>query len=466
MHLIPMRLQRIAPSRAASGLGARICNFGMYTAGFLAVVNISIMYLVLRQVETHLHARVADQQWILSIYPLMEGGFTLALGVLGDSYGCKRVLGAATWLFIIATLACAVAPTAGMLIVGRGVQGIAGAALLSLPLAILIDLQPDPSNNLRIVQLFATVAAIAAGLAPLIGGALVTWFGWPSVFYFSAVLALVVLAALWFAPDTSSHRVTRFDVRGQVTAILACLAISYALIEGNARGYGSPQIVAAFCLAAAAAALFLLVERRTQYPMVNLRYFRVAAFDASLLVAAIVNFGWYGLMLLTTFYLQHASHLREIAVGAYLMPCNVAYFIANLYSARLARRSGMPVLLIAGFAVSVLGMAWMLLLAQQSPPWHIAAALGISGFGWGVISTPATSLGMSAVRSSDEGFASGTLALSRSLSGVFGIAVLGALSLHLAAAVCILLTFVFATAGAGMLRASGRLIYCTHEDDR
>jgi len=418
MQLIPLRLERSRFSRTPAAGNAWIARFGMYTAGFLAVVNISIMYLALPQMEARLGAGIADQQWILSIYPLMEGGFTLASGVLGDAYGRKRVLGASTWLFIAATLACAFAPDPAALIVARGVQGIASAALLSLPLAILIDMLPDPSQNVRTIQMFATVAGLAAGLAPLIGGVLVTYLHWPSVFYFSGLLGILVLAGLRYCNERRGESRLRLDLPGQVSSILACLAISYGLIEHEAL---------AFAAGAALSALFIAVELRSPQPMVNLRYFRVRRFDASLLTVAIVNFAWYGLMLLVTLYLQQIMHLREIVVGLYLMPCNAAFFVANLYSARICRFLGMPLTLVVSFAVSLGGTAWLATIHSLSAPWEASLALGLAGFGWGIISTPATSMGMAAVRRSDEGFASGTLALSRSLCGVFGIAVLGSL---------------------------------------
>jgi DHA2 family methylenomycin A resistance protein-like MFS transporter len=416
LHLIPLRPRPadVHPPRR----DARVVQFGMYTAGFLAVVNISIMYLALPQMESRLGASLSQQQWILSIYPLMEGGFTLASGVLGDLYGRKLVLTASTWLFVLATIGCAFAPSAGALIVARGVEGIASAALLSLPLAMLIQTLPDPSRNMRTIQLFATVAGLAAGFAPLIGGALVTYMGWKSVFYFSALLGIVVLATLRGADECCAKDRPRLDVGGQVTSTLACLAISYALIE---------HVAWAFAAGAALAALFVVIELRSAQPMVDLRYFALRRFDAALLVVAAVNFAWYGLMLLVTLYLQHIMHLREIVVGLYLMPCNAAFFAANLYSERICRALGMPLTIIASFAVSLGGTAWLALVHGQSPPWHASLALALAGIGWGLASSPATSMGMAAVRARDEGFASATLALCRSLFGVFGIAVLGSL---------------------------------------
>jgi len=416
LHLIALR-PRPADVRALPR-DARVVQFGMYTAGFLAVVNISIMYLALPQMESRLGASLSQQQWILSIYPLMEGGFTLVAGVLGDLYGRKLVLALSMWLFVLATIACAFAPSAGALIVARGVEGIASAGLLSLPLAMLIQTLPDPSGNMRTIQMFATVAGLAAGFAPLIGGALVTYLGWQSVFYFSAIIGIVVLASLRGAAECSANERPRLDIGGQVTSTLACLAISYALIE---------HVAVAFAAGAVLAALFVVIERRCAQPMVDLRYFALRHFDAALLVVAAVNFAWYGLMLLVTLYLQHIMHLREIVVGLYLMPCNAAFFGANLYSERFCRAVGMPVTVVAGFAVSLGGTAWLALVHGQSPPWHASAALALAAVGWGLTSSPATSMGMAAVRARDEGFASATLSLCRSLFGVFGIALLGSL---------------------------------------
>lgn len=399
----------------------------MYAAGFMAVVNISLMYLAVPNIEATLGGGIADQQWILSIYPLMEGGFTLAGGTLGDLYGRKRILAVSTWLFLVASIACALAPNVGALIVARGVQGIAGAPLLSLPLAILVELLSDPADNVQTIKNFATIAGLAAGVAPLIGGLLVHWFSWPAVFYFSAALSVLVLAGLAFCPDDGAGESAALDMPGQTLSILACLAFTFALIEGNAAGWNSAMILTAFGVAAAGFALFVLVEARSRAPMVNLRYFRLRMFDVSLLTLGVVNFGWYGIMLLATLFLQHVLRQNAVAAGLYLMPCNAAYFAVNLFSSRIAGRLGAAAAVVLSFAVSLGGIAWLITLTAASPPWQVAAALGIAGIGWGIICTPATSFGMAAVRLSDEGFASGTLALSRSLFGVFGIAVLGSI---------------------------------------
>lgn len=414
-----------------------MARFGMLLAGFMAVVNISIIYLALPSIERALHAGIAEQQWILSVYPLMEGGFTLAAGTLGDLYGRKLILSLTTVLFVLATLGCALAPNAAVLIAMRGLQGLGGAALLSLPVAILVQMLADPSDNEETIKTFSTVAGLGAVAGPLIGGVAVRFFGWPSVFYLSVVMGAAVLATLPFVRESERNPSLRLDAAGQMLSIFSFLAISFALIEGNAIGWSSFPILAAFALSVLGFSLFLRVERRAAQPMIHLRYFKLRSFDVSLLTIGTINFGWYGIMLLCTLFLQNALHQSPMLAGFYLMPSNIAFFIANLYSSTIQNRIGERAILIASFAISLCGIAWLGTLGAGSHPWGVSAGLFVAGVGWGLIFTPAASLGMAAVDAADEGFASGAIALSRSLFGVFGIAILGSVlsaALHRAGA--------------------------------
>lgn len=422
-----MPVFRTSVANQSRRMTMRTAKFGMYLAGFMAVVNISVIYMALPSIERGLHAGIADQEWILSIYPLMEGGFTLACGTLGDLYGRKRILTLTTWLFVIATLACALAPTASLLILARGLQGLGGAALLSLPVAILVQMLPDPAQNEDTIKTFSTVAGLGAVAGPVIGGVLVHWFGWPAVFYLSVVMGLVVLATFPSVTESKRDPSLRVDGLGQFLAILSFVAISFALIEGNANGWASPVIIGAFAVSIVGLVLFLFVERRVKQPMVHLKYLKERPFDVSLLIIGIVNFAWYGLMLLCTLFLQNVQHQTAIQAGFYLMPSNVAFFLANQYSSQLERLIGQRAIVLLSFAISLAGIAWLAAIGVQSASWQVSAGLFVAGIGWGLIFTPAASMGMGAVASSDEGFASGAIALSRSLFGVFGIAVLGSL---------------------------------------
>jgi len=398
----------------------------MYVAGFVAVANIGAIYLALPSLEDALHANPAHQQLIAGIYPLMEGGFAIASGTLGDTFGRKRVLGISTAIFLIASLLCAFAPTAPFLIAARALQGIASAALLSLPIAILVQMRPDPKEAADAIKRFTLIVGVAAGATSLIAGLLVQPFSWPGIFTFSAALAAVVLVLLPATQENACDPEQHADFLGQALSILVLLAISFVVM--NARLDVSREILfGAFGIGVTALALFLLVERRATHPMLHLRSFDRRRFEVSVLTLGIVNFAWYGLMLLCTLLMQRVMGQDPFAVGLYLTPSSIAFFVANAYSNELARRAGMLVAIGVSFGISLAGMAWLMLLPVAAAPWHVGAALTVAATGWGLICTPATALGMSSVTSADEGFASAVLVLARSLFGVFGVAVLGTL---------------------------------------
>lgn len=433
----------------------------MFVAGFVAVANISAIYLALPSLEDALRVTPHEQQWIAGIYPLMGGGFALAAGTLGDVYGRKRVLGVATAIFAIASLLCAVAPGALFLIVARALAGISSAALLSLPIAILVHMLDDPADNADIIGLYTLVVGIAAGATPLIAGSIVQWFSWPGIFVASAGLALLVLIGLPAADENARSDAPQPNVVGQGLSVLAVLAISFVVINARA-GFARELLFGALGTGIIALALFVWMERRSNHPMLRFERFDRRPFYAAVLTLGIVNFGWYGLLLVCTLLMRRVMGQGPFEVGLYLTPSSVAFFIANAYSASIARRTGMAFASGLSFALSLGGIAWLALLPDTAAPWHVAAALVVTGIGWGVICTPATALGMAAVDARDEGFASAALVLSRSLFGVFGVAVLGTLldaylvdlehytdalffrGVRAASAVCFILTLVFA----------------------
>lgn len=440
----PTRARRAAIARAA-----------MYLAAFIAVANISTMYLALPGIDRAFHGGNDEQEWIVGIYPLMEGGFALAAGTLGDVFGRRRVLAAGTILFLLGSVACMFAPNGDALVLERALQGIGSAAMLALPVAILVQMLPNPRDNAGAIKTFTLVVGIGAGAAPLIAGFVVQWFSWTGLFGVSAVCALLVLGGLFAVEENTCAPSPTVDIWGQGLSVIALLAISYAVIQGKGLAIEPGSLLAVLGVALVAVVLFVLVERRVKNPAVPLKYFDRRGFNVALLALGVVNFGWYGLMLVATMALEFPMHQGPIAIGLYLTPCNAAFFIANAYSARLEVRAGVTAAIAAGFAVSLAAMAWMAFPSAMFAPWAIAAALCVAGAGWGLLCTPATSLGMASVGDADEGFASAMLVLSRSLCGVLGVAVLGEMFVRgprEAATACFVLTLVCGVALVAGLR--------------
>ncbi|MDQ2991354.1 MAG: MFS transporter [Candidatus Eremiobacteraeota bacterium] len=406
----------------------RLGGLGMYLAFFVALLNVSVMYLAVPKVMETFHTDLSVQQWFIGVYPLLQGGFMLAAGTLGDLVGRRGVLTVATAVFVVASIASAFAPNVDLLIVLRGIEGLCSAALIALPPAMLISLLPHGADDGPTIKRIGMWGGIAGGLAPVIGGAIVAEYSWPGVFWMSALLGIVVLVFLALDPrEEAVERGKRFDVWGQLFSISGFVLISYALIDGDAQGWGSLPIVAAFAIGAAALWAMVAYETHSRHPMIQVRYFKRRKFNVSLVILGIVNFAWYGLFLLCAVFLQEVRHDGPFLSGIFLLPCNATFFAANIASVWFARRFGMVQTAAISFMITLVAMAWLGIMSVDTHGWQIAAALGVAGIGWGLIVTPGTALGMEAVPDKDEGFASATQALVRALFGVFGVALLGSI---------------------------------------
>jgi DHA2 family methylenomycin A resistance protein-like MFS transporter len=407
---------------------ARLGGFGMYLAFFVALLNVSVMYLAVPKLIASFDVDLSLQQWFIGIYPLMQGGFMLATGTIGDLVGRRRTLSIATAVFAISSIASAIAPNITFLIFARAVEGLSSAALLSLPPAMLVSLLPHGSDEGPTIKRIGVWGGIAGGLAPVIGGVVVQWFSWPGVFWLSALLAIAVLVFLGLDPRVeTAGRGKKFDFAGQVLSIGSFLLLSYALIDGDAQGWASMPILAAFGIGGLALWAFVAVETRIAHPMIHIRYFTHRKFNISLTIIGVVNFAWYGLFLLCSVFLQEIRHEDAFWAGIFLLPCNATFFVANLASVWFARRFGFAQAMAVSAVLTLSGIAWLATLNASSQAWQVGAALAITGIGWGLAVTPATALGMEAVPNSDEGFASATQALVRALFGVFGVALLGSI---------------------------------------
>lgn len=447
-HLLVLQPQPCAAA-PTGGRRALVARIAMYLAGFIAVANLSTIYLALPGIDHAFHGGNDEQEWIVGIYPLMEGGFALAAGTLGDVFGRRRILAIGTIVFLLGSLACMFAPNAAALVFARAFQGIGSAAMLALPIAILVEMLPNPRDNANAIKSFTLVVGIAAGAAPLLAGFLVQWFSWTGIFGFSALLALVVCLGLFAVEENTCAPSKTVDFLGQGLSVVALLALSYVIIKGKGLAIAPGSLMAVLGIAIVAIALFILVERRVANPAVPLKYFDRRTFNVALLTLGVVNFGWYGLMLVCTMALERTMHQSPVAIGLYLTPCNAAFFIANAFSARIERRAGIAAAIAISFAVSLAAMVWLAVPGAMFAPWPLSAALCIAGIGWGLACTPATSLGMSSVGTADEGFASAMLVLSRSLCGVIGVAVLGEMFVrgtHSAAIACFTLTLIAGSA--------------------
>src|SRR4029077_18895220 len=238
-------------------------------------LDVTIVNTALAAIGTSLGGGVAELQWVVSAYTIAFAAFILTAGALGDRIGAKRIFMAGFALFTAASLACALAPNAALLIAARCAQGLAAAILVPDSLALLSHAYPDDKARGRAVAIWAAGASLALTAGPLVGGGLIVLVGWRSIFLVNLPIGLAGLWLAWrYADETTRSPQREIDLPGQLAAIAALGCLAGAIIEGGSLGWSHGFVIAGFIAATVLAILFVLRERRASQPMLPLSLFR------------------------------------------------------------------------------------------------------------------------------------------------------------------------------------------------
>jgi DHA2 family methylenomycin A resistance protein-like MFS transporter len=405
--------------RPAVALTAAVLTF------FVITLDAVVVNVALPSVRAELGGGITGLQWVVDGYTLMFAALLLSAGALSDRIGAGRALGAGMLLFVAASAACGLAPTLGVLVAARFVQGAAAAVMMPASMALIGHAFPDPKRRARAVGVWAMGGAVASSSGPVVGG-LLTLSSWRLIFALNlpvGVLALVLLARTARSP----HHDHPFDRAGQLTAVLAMGGLTYGAIEAGEAGFTSPRVLTAFALAAVALAGFLVAQARGAHPMVPPDLFR----SRTVVVAVVVGFafivGYYGLPFVESLFLQQVRHLSPLATGAVFLPMMLIGAALTPFSARLTERVGVRTMVTGGLLAMVTGLVAIALLPASAPVWTTAVLMVLLGAGGPLVMPPLTGALLNAVPAHRAGVAGGVFNSSRQLGGALAVAVFGAL---------------------------------------
>jgi DHA2 family methylenomycin A resistance protein-like MFS transporter len=413
-----------APSKLATSLTLAAMSLGYG----VVQLDVTIVNTALNAIGMSLGGGVAELQWVVSAYTIAFAAFILTAGALGDRIGAKRVFMAGFAIFTAASVVCAVAPNASVLIAARCIQGLAAAILVPNSLALLRHAYRDEKARGRAVGVWAAGASLALTAGPLVGGALIALVGWRSIFLVNLPIGLAGLWLTWrFAGETTSSRQREIDLPGQIAAIAALGSLAGAIIEGGARGWSDPFVIAGFVASAIFAVSFIWREARAPQPMLPLSLFRHRMFAATSAVGLLVNVAFYGLIFVLSLYFQQVNGLSAFATGLAFVPMLAAVLPVNLIAPRVAERIGAPATISAGAVLAARGCLAMLGIDAGTSYWALCAQLVAMGAGLGLLVPPLTSTLLGSVEKSRSGIAAGVLNATRQTGSVLGVALFGAL---------------------------------------
>jgi DHA2 family methylenomycin A resistance protein-like MFS transporter len=397
-------------------------------AYFMVILDATIVNVALPDVQGDLGASVGTLQWVVDGYTLSFAALLLTGGTLADRLGARRVLLAGLGAFTAASVACALAPSAGFLVAARVVQGASAAATVPASLALLRAAYDSPAARARAVGAWGAVAGIAAASGPVLGGVLVTGAGWRTVFAVNVPVGVAAVALVLRAlPDVAPQgRRGGLDLPGQVLAALSLTAIVAALIQSG----GLAPVLAVAVLAVAGlvgAAAFLVVERRSPNPMLPLGLCRRPRFAAPNVVGLLINLGFYGQLFAFNLFLQGTRGLSALAAGAALLPEGIFVSLSSALSGRLSARMGVRPVMLGGLTLGACGLAGLALCGRTTPYALLVLPLAATGSGMALTMPAATTAAMEAAPAERAGIAAGILNAARQLGGAIGVALVGAL---------------------------------------
>ena len=399
-------------------------------ATFMLLLDITVVNTALPAIEEDLNASFTDLQWVIDAYTLSLAALVLTAGSLADRLGRRRVFGVGLGIFTAASLAAGLATDPTMLNVDRAVQGIGGAVMFAVSLALIAQEFTAGRERAMAMATYGATIGIAVAIGPLVGGALTDSLGWRSVFLLNVPIGIAAIAATFTKlRETRDPNATRIDWAGLVTFSTALFLLVLALLRGNQEGWGSDLILGLFGSAAALLAAFLAIERRVSEPMLPLHFFRNHAFSGVQVAAFAVSGSMFALFLYLTLYLQNYLGYSPLEAGIRYLPITVGAFLVAPIAGVLLGRLQARVLLAAGLALAGGGLLLMSGIQASSEWTTLLLGFIVAGIGIGLLNPVIADVALSVVPKEQSGMAAGINDTFRQVGIAVGIAAWGALFL-------------------------------------
>jgi EmrB/QacA subfamily drug resistance transporter len=393
----------------------------------MLLLDVTIVNVALPDIQTSLKASFSDLQWVVDAYALTLAALLLTAGSLADMYGRRLLYSIGLVVFTVASMLCGFAQNSTFLELSRGAQGIGGAIMFSVSLALLADAFRGKDRGVAF-GIWGAITGVAVAIGPLLGGALTSGLNWRWIFFVNLPIGIGALAmTLLRVHESKAPHARRPDWVGVVTFTAALASLIYALIESSERGFGATRVVTCFIAAGVLLVLFLVAEARGSHPMFDLGLFRLPTFSGGLVAAFGISASIFSMFLYLVLYLQDILRYSPLGTGTRMLIVSGGVLVASTISGRLSEH--VPVRWLIGPGLLVVGVGLLLMrgLDAQSHWTHLIPGFIVSGIGVGMINPPLASTAVGVVQPQRAGMASGINSTFRQVGIATGIALLGTL---------------------------------------
>jgi EmrB/QacA subfamily drug resistance transporter len=391
----------------------------------LIVMDNTIVNVALPTIREELDATTGQLQWIVDAYILVFAGLLLTMGALGDRFGRRGALAIGLSIMAVASVASSLATDPGQLIATRAVMGIGGALVMPATLSIITNVFANPRERAEAIAIWSATAGMAVAIGPVTGGWLLEHFWWGSVFLVNVpVVAVSILLGRAIVPTSKDPSAPPVDVPGAFLSIVGLVSLVYAIIEGP-HGWTEPKVLAGFAAAAVLLALFVLWERRTEHPMLDVTLFQNPRFSAASGAISLTFFGMFGAFFLLTQLLQSVMGYTPLQAGIRLLPMAATQMVVAPASAKVVERVGTKIVVATGLLVAAVGLVMASRITADASYFDVAAALVVMSAGFAAMMPSATEAIMGSLPPAKAGVGSAVNDTTRQLGGALGVAVLG-----------------------------------------
>jgi EmrB/QacA subfamily drug resistance transporter len=400
-------------------------------AQFMVVLDGTVVNVALPSIQTDLGLSEANLQWIVNAYTLVFGGFLLLGGRAGDLLGRKRLFLGGVIVFTLASLLDGLSTSSGMLIGARALQGLGAAFISPAALAIISTTFKEGSERAKALGVWAAIAIGGSAVGLVLGGALTQAFSWPWIFFINVPVGVAVFFfSTQLVPESKEEAAHRsFDVPGAVTVTGGLMALVYAIVQTEQKGWGSTSTIVTFLLAVALLVGFVLIELRAKAPLVRLSIFRVRSLSAANVVMFLVGSGLFAMFFFNSLYIQRVLGYGPLKAGLAFLPFTAGIMVSAGIASAWGPKIGIRLVAAVGMVTAAVGLLLLTRIpVDGSYLTSVLPSLMLVSLGMGAVFVPLTLVATTGLEDDDQGLASGLFNTSQQIGGALGLAILSTIA--------------------------------------
>ena len=392
-------------------------------------MDATIVNVAIPNIRADLGATASQLQWVIDIYTLVLASLLLLAGAAGDRFGRRRTFQIGLTVFAVGSLLCSLAPNIEMLIAARFVQAIGGSMMNPVAMSIISQVFTGRVERARAIGVWGGVVGISMALGPIVGGALIEFSSWRSVFWINLpICALAILLTAIFVPESKSVTMRDVDPIGQGLGMAFLFGTVFVLIEGPNFGWVDVRTLAVAVVAVVALIAFLFYESRRHDPFIDLRFFRSIPFASATMIAVCAFAAWGAFLFMMSLYLQEERGFSAMETGLIYLPVAIGALVFSPLSGRMVGRWGSrPSIVIAGVLITA-ATVLLTALTATTPVWQLLVIFAVFGIGFSMVNAPITTAAVSGMPTDRAGAASAVASTSRQVGVSLGVAVCGSIA--------------------------------------